>query len=166
MFTDFMFLFCFKEHRVVMISAVRLAIFVLKENHKLIKFKIDAESAPITSPHFWQFDIWDPGMSSTTTTTTTPPTTHTVTTKVRYHKKIDDDFFQMKNIQPLGTTTPIANLTTTGIIVTTSVVILTTETTTTSSTETTSTSIFTFYKFLSLVYFFSRKTLFIKENKI
>lgn len=57
------------------------------------------ESAPITSkchadfftelidfcvdPNFWNFNIWDPGMSSTTTTTTTAPTTPTVTTRVR-----------------------------------------------------------------------------------
>ena len=41
---------------------------------------IGPESAPITDPTFWRFNIWDPGLSSTTTTTTTPPTTHTVTT--------------------------------------------------------------------------------------
>jgi len=44
---------------------------------------IDAESAPIDNPTFWQFDIWNPSLSSTTTTTTTPPTTGTVTTRVR-----------------------------------------------------------------------------------
>ncbi len=43
----------------------------------------DAESAPITSQTYWQFNIWNPAVSSTTTTTTTPPTTHTVTTRVR-----------------------------------------------------------------------------------
>ena len=35
-------------------------------------------------PNFWNFNIWDPGLSSTTTTTTTPPTTGTVTTRVNY----------------------------------------------------------------------------------
>ncbi|CAF3101921.1 unnamed protein product [Rotaria sp. Silwood2] len=41
-----------------------------------------AESQPIVDPTFWQFDIWNPAVSSTTTTTTTAPTTHTVTTRV------------------------------------------------------------------------------------
>ncbi len=44
---------------------------------------IDAESAPITNPAFWEFDIWNPALSSSTSTTTAPPTTHTVTTLVR-----------------------------------------------------------------------------------
>ena len=35
-----------------------------------------------SDPNFWNFNIWDPGMSSTTTTTSTPPTTGTVTTRV------------------------------------------------------------------------------------
>ncbi|CAF1552218.1 unnamed protein product [Adineta ricciae] len=39
------------------------------------------ESAPITDPTFWVFNIWNPALSSTTTTTTTPFTTVTVTTK-------------------------------------------------------------------------------------
>ena len=39
------------------------------------------ESAAITDPNFWRFNIWDPRLSSTTTTTTTPPTTGTVTTR-------------------------------------------------------------------------------------
>jgi hypothetical protein len=38
------------------------------------------QSAAITDPTFWVFNIWDPAASSTTTTTTTYPTTHTVTT--------------------------------------------------------------------------------------
>jgi hypothetical protein len=39
------------------------------------------ESAAITDPYYWRFNIWNPGLSSTTTTTTTPPTTHTITTR-------------------------------------------------------------------------------------
>jgi hypothetical protein len=38
------------------------------------------QSAAITDPTFWVFNIWDPAVSSTTTTTTTYPTTHTITT--------------------------------------------------------------------------------------
>ncbi|CAF3657044.1 unnamed protein product [Rotaria sp. Silwood1] len=79
------------------------------------------ESAPITDPTFWAFNIWDPGVSSTTTTTTTPPTTGTVTTR------------------PLSTTTVNTLLTTTGLHVTTSVTVITT-TTTASTTTTTTTS--------------------------
>ena len=40
------------------------------------------ESDPILDPSFWNFNIWDPGLSSSTSTTTTPPTTGTVTTRV------------------------------------------------------------------------------------
>ena len=58
--------------------------FLLSEFSRDSNFsKIGAESAPITDPRFWVFDIWDPSLSSTTTTTTTPPTTHTVTTRVK-----------------------------------------------------------------------------------
>ena len=39
------------------------------------------ESAPITNPSFWAFNIWDPGLSSTTSTSTVPPTVGTVTTR-------------------------------------------------------------------------------------
>ena len=39
------------------------------------------ESAAITDPTFWVFNIWNPAVSSTTTTTTTYPTTHTITTR-------------------------------------------------------------------------------------
>ena len=39
------------------------------------------ESAPITDPSFWFFNIWNPVLSSPGTTTTTPPTTGTVTTR-------------------------------------------------------------------------------------
>ncbi|CAF3815350.1 unnamed protein product [Rotaria sp. Silwood1] len=39
------------------------------------------ESDPIIDPNYWNFNIWDPGVSSTLTTTTTPPTTGTVTTR-------------------------------------------------------------------------------------
>ncbi|CAF0806646.1 unnamed protein product [Rotaria sordida] len=80
------------------------------------------ESAPITSPTFWTFNIWDPGLSSTTTTTTTPPTTGTVTTR------------------PISTTTVNTLLTTTGVHVTTANPITTTITDTTTSTTSTSTA--------------------------
>ena len=39
------------------------------------------ESAPLKDPLFWQFNIWDPALSSTTPPTTTPPTTGTITTR-------------------------------------------------------------------------------------
>ncbi|CAF4426648.1 unnamed protein product [Rotaria sp. Silwood2] len=77
------------------------------------------ESDPITDTNYWNFNIWDPAVSSTTTTTTTPPTTGTVTTR------------------PIGTTTPDASLTTTGIIATSASTVQTT-TVTTSTTATTS----------------------------
>ncbi|CAF4849818.1 unnamed protein product [Rotaria sp. Silwood1] len=80
------------------------------------------ESDPITDTSFWNFNIWDPGVSSTTTTTTTPPTTGTVTTR------------------PLGTTTPNASLTTTGIIATSASTIQTTTVTTTTTTTTSPTT--------------------------
>ncbi|CAF4624569.1 unnamed protein product [Rotaria sp. Silwood1] len=86
-----------------------------------VLFDSGPESAPITDPTFWAFNIWDPGVSSTTTTTTTPPTTGTVTTR------------------PLSTTTVNTLLTTTGLHVTTSVTVITT-TTTASTTTTTTTS--------------------------
>lgn len=38
----------------------------------------DPESAPITDPNFWNFNIWDLGVSYTTTT---PPTMGTMTTR-------------------------------------------------------------------------------------
>ncbi|CAF4134472.1 unnamed protein product, partial [Adineta steineri] len=71
------------------------------------------ESAPITDPTFWVFNIWDPALSSTTTTTTTPPTTHTVTS--------------------LGTTTTSINTacTTSGIVASTTAAVTTTTTITT-----------------------------------
>ncbi|CAF4317526.1 unnamed protein product, partial [Rotaria sordida] len=71
---------------------------------------------------FWNFNIWDPGVSSTTTTTTTPPTTGTVTTR------------------PISTTTPNAALTTTGIVVTTTSAAQTTTVTTTTTTSITTTT--------------------------
>jgi hypothetical protein len=60
---------------------------LLLENENFNFFNInlcnlkDAESTPIVSTTYWEFNIWNPGLSSTTTTTTTPPTTHTVTTR-------------------------------------------------------------------------------------
>ena len=39
------------------------------------------ESAPITDPSFWFFNIWNPALSSSGTNSTTPPTTATVTTR-------------------------------------------------------------------------------------
>ena len=39
------------------------------------------ESAPITDPSFWFFNIWNPALSSAATNTTTAPTTATVTTR-------------------------------------------------------------------------------------
>ncbi|CAF1000208.1 unnamed protein product [Adineta ricciae] len=78
-----------------------------------------AESAPITDPTFWVFNIWNPAVSSTTTTTTTPFTTATVTTK------------------PTSTTSINTLLTTTGIVVTTTTPITTNGTTTTNSPPTT-----------------------------
>ena len=35
-----------------------------------------------SDPKYWNFNIWNPALSSTTTTSTTPPTTATVTTRV------------------------------------------------------------------------------------
>jgi hypothetical protein len=57
-----------------------VSLFVLLLENEKCNLK-DAESAPIVDTTFWDFNIWDPGLSSTTTTTTTPPTTHTVTTR-------------------------------------------------------------------------------------
>ncbi|CAF1532080.1 unnamed protein product [Adineta ricciae] len=62
-----------------------------------------AESAPISDPTYWTFNIWDPAVSSTTTTTTTPFTTVTVTTRLT------------------STTSINTLLTTTGIVITTTV---------------------------------------------
>ncbi|CAF1517940.1 unnamed protein product, partial [Adineta ricciae] len=73
------------------------------------------ESAPITDPTYWVFNIWDPAVSSTTTTTTTPMTTATVTTK------------------PTSTTSINTLLTTTGIALTTTVAMTTTSTVTSST---------------------------------
>ncbi|CAF1460585.1 unnamed protein product [Rotaria sordida] len=82
------------------------------------------ESDPIIDPDYWNFNIWDPGVSSTLTTTTTPPTTGTVTTR------------------PISTTIPNPNLTTTGIVITSGTTVQTTTvTTTTTTTETTTTSV-------------------------
>ncbi|CAF1324902.1 unnamed protein product, partial [Adineta ricciae] len=78
-----------------------------------------AESAPVTDPTFWRFNIWDPAVSSTTTTTTTPFTTATVTTK------------------PTSTTSINTLLTTTGIVITTTTPITTNATTTSTSPPTT-----------------------------
>ncbi|UJR29667.1 hypothetical protein I4U23_017215 [Adineta vaga] len=74
-----------------------------------------AESAPISDPTFWTFNIWNPAVSSTTTTTTTPFTTVTVTTRLT------------------STTSVNTLLTTTGIVVTTTVVPITTTSTALSS---------------------------------
>ncbi|CAF1637226.1 unnamed protein product, partial [Adineta ricciae] len=79
-----------------------------------------AESAPVTNPTFWRYNIWDPAVSSTTTTTTTPFTTVTVTTR------------------PTSTTSINTLLTTTGIVVTT-----TTPPTTTAAALTTTLSLTT-----------------------
>ncbi|CAF3354020.1 unnamed protein product [Rotaria sp. Silwood2] len=84
-----------------------------------------AESQPIVDPTFWQFDIWNPAVSSTTTTTTTAPTTHTAP----------------------STTTPNVNLTTTGLIVTTTTVGSTTTTTTTTTTSVTIVTTSTFVSY-------------------
>ncbi|CAF3340862.1 unnamed protein product [Rotaria sp. Silwood1] len=82
-----------------------------------------AESAPITDTTFWQFNIWNPAVSSTTTTTTTAPTTHTVTTR------------------NVSVTTVNTLLTTTGIVAsTTTTQNNTTTTTTTTTNPTTSTT--------------------------
>ncbi|CAF3771940.1 unnamed protein product [Rotaria sordida] len=80
------------------------------------------ESAPITDPSFWVFDIWNPGHSSTTTTTTTPPTTKTVTTR------------------PISTTSVNTLLTTTGIVISSTSTRSTTTTTSSTSTSTTTTT--------------------------
>ncbi|CAF3378674.1 unnamed protein product, partial [Rotaria sp. Silwood2] len=80
------------------------------------------ESAPITDPSFWVFNIWDPGLSSSTTTTTTPPTTRTVTTR------------------PVSTTSVNALLTTTGIVATTTYSPSTTTSTSSTSTSSTTTT--------------------------
>ncbi|CAF0882617.1 unnamed protein product [Adineta ricciae] len=77
------------------------------------------ESAPITDPTFWVFNIWNPALSSTTTTTTTPFTTATVTTK------------------PTSTTSINTLLTTTGIVITTTTPPTTTATTSTTAPPTT-----------------------------
>ena len=45
-------------------------------------YKIGAESAPLTSPTFWRFNVWDPRLSSTTTASTTAPAVVTITTRV------------------------------------------------------------------------------------
>jgi len=42
---------------------------------------VGPESAPITDPSFWFFNIWNPALSSAGTNSTTPPTTATVTTR-------------------------------------------------------------------------------------
>ncbi|CAF0857108.1 unnamed protein product [Adineta ricciae] len=78
------------------------------------------ESAPVTDPTFWTFNIWNPAVSSTTTTTTTPFTTVTVTTRLT------------------STTTINTLLTTTGIVVTSTI-----PSTTTTSTTSTTTSVTT-----------------------
>ncbi|UJR07471.1 hypothetical protein I4U23_011760 [Adineta vaga] len=77
------------------------------------------ESAPVTDPTYWVFNIWNPAVSSTTTTTTTPFTTVTVTTK------------------PTSTTSINTLLTTTGIVITTTAPITTTATTSSTSPPTT-----------------------------
>ncbi|CAF3704333.1 unnamed protein product [Rotaria sp. Silwood1] len=83
------------------------------------------ESAPITDPSFWVFNIWDPGHSSTTTTTTTPPTTRTITTR------------------PVSTTSVNTLLTTTGIVITSTSSRSTRTTTSSTSTSSTSTTTLT-----------------------
>jgi len=52
-------------------------------NHNIFLIGHDVFIGEI-DPDFWNFNIWDPGLSSTTSTTTTPPTTGTVTTRVNY----------------------------------------------------------------------------------
>lgn len=65
--------------------AVCILSYVLHLEYNTLSFwlhmYIGPESAPITDRRFWNFNIWDPGLSSTTTTTTTPPMTGTVTTR-------------------------------------------------------------------------------------
>ncbi|CAF1676988.1 unnamed protein product, partial [Adineta ricciae] len=78
-----------------------------------------AESAPVTDPTYWRFNIWNPAVSSTTTTTTTPFTTATVTTR------------------PTSTTSINTLLTTTGIVVTTTTAMTTNATTASTSNSTT-----------------------------
>ncbi|CAF1402141.1 unnamed protein product [Adineta ricciae] len=81
-----------------------------------------AESAPVTDPTYWRFNIWNPAVSSTTTTTTTPFTTATVTTR------------------PTSTTSINTLLTTTGIVVTTTTAMTTNATTASTSNSTTAAS--------------------------
>ena len=49
----------------------------------LLMYLLDTYRCVQLDDRFWNFNIWDPGMSSTTTTTSTPPTTGTVTTRVK-----------------------------------------------------------------------------------
>ena len=72
-FTEILIHFFMKVHQVVQNSVVSIDFMRLNSIDKSI-FE-GAESAPITDPNFWVFDIWDPGLSSTV-----PPTTTTQTT--------------------------------------------------------------------------------------
>ena len=65
-----------------LISVVCISFCQEEEEKVKVCVYVDAESAPITNPIFWVFDIWKPELSSTTSTTTKPPTTHTITTRV------------------------------------------------------------------------------------
>lgn len=53
-------------------------------SYLLRKYSFISFLCMIVDPNFWNFNIWDPGLSSTTSTTTTPPTTGTVTTRVSF----------------------------------------------------------------------------------
>jgi hypothetical protein len=115
--------------------------------HNLCKLK-DAESAPITDPTFWTFNIWDPAVSSTTTTTTTPPTSHTVTTRVISTTSVNtlvsfewQIFFAALYIIYSEDCFSFLQLTTTGIAVTSSIISNNTIMSTTTTSETTSTNL-------------------------
>ena len=76
-----MFYFQVEQRRVM--CFVHLNQHQSQVNHNIFLIGHDVFIGEI-DPDFWNFNIWDPGLSSTTSTTTTPPTTGTVTTRVNY----------------------------------------------------------------------------------
>ena len=120
-------LLLFKVHQAALISVVSIASPVECSALSIYVVIEGAESAPITDPTFWVFDIWNPALSSTTSTTiaTIPVTVPSITTRVRLRM-----LCLSQELQPItqgpSTTTPIINLTTTGIVSTTSTIITTT----------------------------------------